>query len=333
MNILQIANYTEGGGGISVQVKQLQRHLLGEGIHCDILSTKGSLGERFRSVIKLIAIGHKYDVFHVHACSNRGFLPAIIGISCGRLFRRRILLTFHGGEGASFFEKREKLVRFFLSKTDANIVLSGYIGSLFDKFGFPYVVIPNIIEPPASVYRKRGKIVPRFISVRALFPLYNVQCILRAFAEHKKNSPESSLVILGDGPSRMDLERYVVENHIQDVSFLGQVPNSKIYEYLDDADILLSAPRFDNMPVSLLEGFSAGLLVISSNVGGIPYMIVDGENGLLFEDDDDHGLAGKMQYAIDHPDHCRRMMENAHDGISRYSWEENRERYLRLCQN
>ena len=81
MKVLQIANYSEMGGGISVQVKLLRDLLRGEGYTCDILSTKGSAAKRVKVICALFSKGRKYDVFHIHACSGRGFLPAVLGIS------------------------------------------------------------------------------------------------------------------------------------------------------------------------------------------------------------------------------------------------------------
>ena len=95
---------------------------------------------------------------------------------------------------------------------------------------------------------------------------------------------------------------------------------------------MVSSSHFDNMPVSIMEGFNAGLLVDASNVGGIPFMIEDGFNGLLFEDDDSEMLAQKMVFAIENQELSKQMIHNAHEGLSHYSWLENKDKYFRLCQ-
>ena len=83
---------------------------------------------------------------------------------------------------------------------------------------------------------------------------------------------------------------------------------------------MLSSPRIDNMPVSILEAFNAGLLVISSNVGGVPYMVEDGVNGLLFESDNHEMLARKMFEAIENPEKSKEMIRNAKSCVNDYSW-------------
>ncbi len=330
MKILLISNYVEGVGGISVQVKLLRDLLRGEGYVCDVLSTKGSIAKRIKAAIALLSKGRKYDVFHIHACSDRGFLPAILGINIGRLLKKRIVLTFHGGGAEGFFKRKQGLVKRYLSRTSANIVLSGFIGRVFDQYEIPYKVVPNILESDDSAFRARTEIKPKFISIRSFSETYNIKCTLEAFDVVKKKYPDASLTLLGDGPLRLELEQYVIDHHLQNVTFVGQVPNTEIYRYLDDADIMVSSSRFDNMPVSVLEGFKAGLLVIASNVGGVPYMIEDGKNGLLFDSDNDAQMAEKMIAAVEQPEASIRMIERARHCLDDYKWENCRGKLLAL---
>ena len=214
MKILLIANYEEGVGGISVQVK-LQRDLLrGDGFVCDILSTKGSVAKRIKAFFALLSKGRKYDLFHIHACSDRGFLPAILGINIGRLLKKRIVLTFHGGGAEGFFHRKEKFVKRYLTRTSANIVLSRFIGRVFDRYGIPYTVIPNILVADGSTFRARTEIRPRFIGIRSLTDTYNIKCTLKAFDSVQKKYPDARLTLLGGGPLKAELEQFVVEHHI-----------------------------------------------------------------------------------------------------------------------
>jgi glycosyltransferase involved in cell wall biosynthesis len=75
------------------------------------------------------------------------------------------------------------------------------------------------------------------------------------------------------------------------------------------------------MPVSLLEAFSAGLLVITSNVGGVPYMVEHGRTGLLFESDNDSDMADQMLWALSHQSESLQIIKNAKEEVKQYSWE------------
>ena len=328
--ILIIANYKPGTGGISGQVEKLHNCLDAEGVENEIFSVKGSPLYRLKAFFRLKKIGKSYDVFHIHTCSEGGFLSAVMGITIGRRLKKNIVLTYHGGGAEKFFAHHTRFVRGFLTKTDSNIVLSGFLGKVFDKYQLPYVTIPNIIELDKNLFKQRNQLTPNFISVRSLEPLYNIECILKAFAKVKTQMPSAKLTVVGGGSQRETLEHFVNEQHIADVTFTGRVDNSQIYNYLAEADIMLSAPRIDNMPVSLLEAFNAGLLVISSNVGGVPYMIEDGKSGLLFESDNHEQLAEKMLFAIENQELSKQMIAKANNSLSFYTWQNVKEKLFAL---
>lgn len=329
-SILLITNYKPGCGGISVQVELIQKRLRGEGLIVDVFNTKKSLIKRLGLFGKLKKVGQQYDIFHIHTCSGFGFFSAVIGIVVGRLLKKKIILTYHGGGAERFFDRHHSFVHYFLTKTDVNIVLSGFLSRIFNKHSIPCIIIPNAIEFDSSHYRRRVHFAPRFISIRTLSSLYNIECLLNGFKKVKDVIPGATLTIVGDGPSRKSLEQMVKDEGIRDVAFIGRVDNSIIYQYLGDADIMVSTPRIDNMPVSILEAMNAGLLVISSNVGGVPYMIEDGDTGLLFENDNHQQLAEKMIWAVEHQEDVSNMADTAKEKLSYYSWESVRDKLLNV---
>ena len=125
---------------------------------------------------------------------------------------------------------------------------------------------------------------------------------------------------MGGGSLHDELKQLVQEMELKNVVFTGRVDNSLIYSLLDQADIMVSAPTVDNMPVSLLEAMNAGLLVISSKVGGVPYIIRDLENGLLFPSNDHEALAQKMLWALDNQERSLEIVEAAHTEVIKYNW-------------
>ena len=321
MRILLICNYRPGVGGISGQVEILQQKLREEGHTAEIFSTKGSLLWRLGIGWRLRKAARGYDVLHIHCCSGWGFLPAVVGITVGRRLKKRLVLTYHGGGGERFFDQHPGLVHRYLTRTDANIVLSGFLATVFDKHHLAYTIIPNIIDLDGSRYHERDTVRPNYICVRAHEELYNIPCILRAFQKVLIELPEATLTLVGDGSQHSELMTLVNQMGLTNVTFAGRVDNKDIYTYLDNADIMLSSPTVDNMPVSLLEAMNAGLLVISSNVGGVPYMIEDGKTGYLFPNNDFETLATLMIQATRHPAESTAIICNARQAVNNYRWE------------
>lgn len=323
MRVLLVCNYRAGVGGISGQVETLQRKLREEGHEADIFSTKASVLKRLTMMPKLRSKARDYDVIHIHCCSQWGFLPAVMGVRVSKKLGKRVVLTYHGGGGDRFFDRHPRLVRRYLTNTDANIVLSGFLASVFQKHGLPYTVIPNIIEFDNNHFRQRDTLQPHYICTRAHEPLYNIPCILQAFQKVQKVNPDATLTLVGDGSQHQRLMRQVETMGLQHVRFTGRVDNKEIYHYLDQADVILSAPTADNMPVSLLEAMSAGLLVIASRVGGVPYLIDENETGLLFSSNSDEELAERMLWAVSNENNnkVKEILIQANHKVCDYRWE------------
>ena len=329
-----------------------------EDIKADIFSTKGHPLKRIVQMLRLLCCAKGYDVLHIHACSSWGMVPAVMGVIAGKLWNKRIVITYHGGGAAEYFAKHIGFVKRWLGRADQVVVLSGFLKEIFDQYGIPCVVIPNIVvlQPPI---KRNTDIAPKFISIRHLEPLYNIPCILRAYEQVLQHYPEATLDILGKGALREELEHYVAEKQLTGVQFVGQVPNQQIYDYLANADVMLSAAKADNMPVSLLEAMNAGLLVISSRVGGVPYMVeevdlaigngqwgIDDESncqspianrpnkatGLLFESDNADELAEKMLWALEHPEEVKQIIAQAQKEVLKYVWNNVKQQLMKVYE-
>lgn len=320
MKVLIIANYDPNGGGISSQVTQLRNHLVKDGHDVEIFSLRTSWLRRLTCFGELREKIKNVDVVHVHCCSKVGFYPAVLGITLSKKENKRVVVTYHGGGAEKFFNRWHKVVRCFLMKADVNIVLSGFVAKTFDKYNIPYRIIPNILPLGEDHYKKRTEIRPKFISVRTLLPLYNIECIIRAFAIVKSKVSDASLDILADGPLRPSLEKLVADMQLDGVRFLGKVPNTEIYDYLNRADVFLSTPLIDNQPVSILEAYKCGMVVISTNVGGVPYMVDDNRTGFLVENNNHEQLAEKMMWVLQNPTEAIDIANAGHDTLSKYTW-------------
>lgn len=310
----------------------LYQHVIKEKDYtADVFSTKGNMLKRVWLLVKLIWVSRRYDVLHIHGCSEWGMLPVVYGVIAGKIWSKRIIVTYHGGGAEEYFAMHGAFARKWLGYADKVIVLNGYLEKVFGEYNIPCVVIPNIILlPDIQRTHKWDPKVPRFISVRHLRELYNIPCILRAFRQVQQQIPEANLTILGSGPLLEELQQYVQNHDLKHVTFVGQVPNHEMNKYLAEHDIFLSAPRVDNMPVSVLEAMNAGVLVISSRVGGVPYLIEDGRTGLLFECDDDKQMAQQMLWANEHLENAHRIIEAAHKEVKKYNWTEVRKQLLPL---
>jgi glycosyltransferase involved in cell wall biosynthesis len=152
------------------------------------------------------------------------------------------------------------------------------------------------------------------MAIQSLIPVKGLHYAILAFAEFLKlsNAENAKLVIIGDGSDKDKLENLVISLGLQDkVKFLGQVPNTKIPDYLALADIVLAASVYSNMNRSLHETMACGKPVLCFDSGNIRHTIVDRENGLLAKSGNTSDLANKLLDLFVSPDLRGKLGSNA----------------------
>ena len=155
---------------------------------------------------------------------------------------------------------------------------------------------------------------------------------IRAFALVKQRFPEATLTFAGAGTLRAPLEAMVGEMGLEGVRFLGAVYGEVLNQVYDEAEIFVNTAYTDNQPATVIEAFAHGLPVISTNVGGVPYLIEDGRTGLLVAPDDHAALAAKIIELLQDPAQARRLSWQAWEAAQRHAWPAVREEWARLYQ-
>ncbi|HEV2765149.1 MAG TPA: glycosyltransferase family 4 protein, partial [Pyrinomonadaceae bacterium] len=157
-----------------------------------------------------------------------------------------------------------------------------------------------------------------------------VGCVLRAFALIQRKHPEARLTVAGDGSQRAELEALARELKLEHVEFVGRVPPGRMPGLYDAADIYLNAPNIDNMPGSVIEAFAAGTPVVTTDAGGIPYIVADGVTGFVVPRGDADALAGRACRLLEDDRVAQTIIENARRECLKYSWEAVRDGWLGL---
>jgi glycosyltransferase involved in cell wall biosynthesis len=136
--------------------------------------------------------------------------------------------------------------------------------------------------------------------------------------------------VAGDGSQRAELESLTNELGLRGVEFLGLVAPEQMPLLYDSADIYLNTPDIDNMPGSLIEAFASGLPVVTTNAGGIPYLVSDGENALMTERRDYEGIASRAIRLLEDETLAATIAERARQDCCKYSWDSVRDQWMNL---
>ena len=325
-------------GGQAVQVTRLLRRLRElNGIEVDFLPVNPRLPGPLRllqrikyvrtittSIVyfaSLLTRLRKYDVIHAFSASYTSYLlaplPAMI---VARLYGKRIVLNYRSGEAPDHLARSPLAVR-TMRLADEIVVPSAYLVAVFAQFGLGARAILNFVDLDALDHRERTQIQPVFLSNRNLEPLYNVACTLRAFAIVQQQATDAKLTVVGDGSERGALEALTRELSLRNVEFVGKVPPQRMREFYRAADVYLNSPNIDNMPNSIIEAFASGLPVVTTNAGGIPFIVTDGETGFMVACNDHEGLARRALELLRNPALAHEVAARAHDiCLRRYVW-------------
>jgi glycosyltransferase involved in cell wall biosynthesis len=272
----------------------------------------------------------KADVVHVFSASYTSFLLAPLpAVLIARLLGKPVVMNYRSGEAPDHL-RRSAIARATLRRVDRNAVPSRFLQGVFEGFGIPAQVIPNIVDLERFRFRRRDGLRPWVVSTRNFEGLYNLPCTLRAFQLLQARYPDARLTLVGGGSQENALRALATELNLRHVTFTGRVPPDDIWRFYADADIYLQTPDIDNMPTSVLEAYASGCPVVSTNAGGVPAILSNGENGLLVPCDDHRAAADAMARLLEEPGLAQRLTEAAFEGCARYQWPPVRGQWLDL---
>lgn len=264
----------------------------------------------------------------VHLMANSGlswWLFALPALLVATLRRRPVIVNYRGGQAEQFIRRWWTLVRPTFSLATVIVVPSAFLEQVFRRAGFTPLVIPNIVDverfpwrAPASEPLQR----PHLVVTRNLEPIYDVATAIHIFAEVRQQWPGARLSIAGSGPDAEDLRALVARLGLADaVTFTGRLDRDGVAALYAQADVMLNTSLVDNMPNALLEAMAAGLPVVTTNAGGIPYIVEDGRQGLLFEPGDVQGGAALARRVLADRDLARRLSEAGRVSVEAYTWD------------
>jgi glycosyltransferase involved in cell wall biosynthesis len=333
-------------GGMANQTLQLAALLRGEGIEVETVQVNAPYRPAWagrikglRAVFRLLPYlaslwrtAGRVQVFHVMANSGWSWhLFAAPAIWIARLRGTPVVINYRGGEAETFLRRARNWVGPSLIRADAVIVPSGFLEHVFGKFGFATQVVPNIVNlerfstAPSSA-KRQGL---RLLVARNLEPIYDNATALRALSLIRARVPQATLVIAGSGPLRAELEALAAQLGLTDaVTFTGRVDNAGMAALYQDADVMLNCSLVDNTPNSVLESLACGVPVVSTDVGGVPYLVEDGRTALLVPPGAPQAMADAVLRLAAEPALAGALREAGLRLVQQYTWHSVRPRLL-----
>jgi L-malate glycosyltransferase len=337
-------------GGMAMQTLQLARLLSIEGMTVELVQTNAPYTPAFagrikglRALFRLVpyllriwGLAGRADVIHLMANSGWSWsLFAVPVIWIGWLRGTPVIVNYRGGEAREYLGKSAHWVRFSMRRVARLVVPSGFLQQVFGDAGMPADVIPNIVDvdtfsPAPTPPSKSGFCL---VITRNLESIYGIDTAIRAFALASEKVPAMQLRIAGTGPLLADLKRLVDQLGLGDrITFLGRLERGEIAALYHSSHAMLNPSRVDNMPNSVLEALACGLPVITTNVGGIPYIVTHEQTALLVPPDNPEQMADALVRLYTDSALGDRLRDGGCREVRQYAWREVSPRWLSLYE-
>lgn len=236
------------------------------------------------------------------------------------LLGKRVILNYRGGDAATFLKNWGWCVAPLMQRATSICVPSEFLQRIFGEHRLASSLLPNIAPVEMFPWKAREYFAPSLLVTRHLEPMYNIECLLRAFRVIQKHFPQASLTIAGDGSEAVGLKDLVFKWKLSEVKFLGAVPHDDLPALYASHDIYINSSNVDNFPGALVEAACSGLPIVTTGAGGIPSMLQHRESGVVVGLNDDKALAAGVLEIIEHPEFGRHLARQARKWAEQFSW-------------
>jgi len=334
MKILYIGNDLAKKTNYNSSMNTLCEHLTSSGFNITRASSKHNKVFRLIDMLTNVLIHHKkvsYVIIDTFSTSN--FYYALLTSQLARLLKLKYIPILRGGNLPMRLVNNKTICNLIFNHSHVNVAPSNYLKIEFELYGFSTMFIPNILEIEKYKFKNRNSFQPKLLWVRAFDEIYNPTLAIKVLKLLKQRYPDSVLTMVG--PNKDDSIEEVIKlidvlNLKDSVKITGVLKKEDWHKLSEDSDIFINTTNIDNTPVSVMESMALGLPVVSTNVGGLPYLIENNIDGLLVNKNDAELMCNAVIYLLTHKDVALRIANKARIRAESFSWRVVKKEWLEL---
>jgi glycosyltransferase involved in cell wall biosynthesis len=325
ISILLIGNFLSVNGVNRSVGEELAERLKGAGYLIKTTSHRQSRLLRLLDMISTVWMRRRdYQVAYVEVYSGDAFLWAEIVCRVLNLVQKPYVLALHGGNLPTFAQRWPGRVKRLLQGASIVTAPSRYLLEEMRPYRSDICLLPNPIDLGLYSYCLRSNPSPHLVWLRAFHAIYYPQMTPQVIAKLRESFPEITLTMVGpdkrDGAlqeTRTVIEKLGLQKNIEII--LG-VSKSQVPNILGQGNIFINTTNVDNTPVSVIEAMGCGLCIVSTNVGGIPYLLEDGIDALLVPPNNPEAMSNAVRRIFDDPGLAEKLSRNARNKAERFDW-------------
>jgi glycosyltransferase involved in cell wall biosynthesis len=330
--IVYIGNKLKRGKSTPTTIDTLSALLETEGFQLRTASEKRNKAFRlFDMVFLVFKFRNETDFVLIDTYSTQNFYYAYVLARCCKLLSLPYIPILHGGNLPERLRKDNSKSGFLFKNARINVSPSLYLLNTFADFGYENVVyIPNSIEIKNYAFIKRTN-EPRLLWVRSFAEIYNPMLALKVVEQLLPEFPKVSLCMVGpekDGALKK-CKAYVEEYNLP-VTFTGKLKKVDWINLSENYTVFINTTNFDNTPVSVIEAMALGLPVVSTKVGGIPFLLDDKKDALLVEHDNVKEFSSAVKEILVNPVLAENLANNARKKAETFDWEKVKHQWFKI---
>ena len=235
------------------------------------------------------------DIVHMHSSFGPSFYRSLPFIYMSSWAKKPMIDHIHGSEFDKLYtnasERKKKLVRKAWGKCNRFIVLSESWKERFSEVipNEKMTVIENYSIVKDGINRSQCHNQVLFLgAINQMKGCYDMVDVIKRVAEVV---PDIKMVVAGAGEIEQVKSKAIAEGVAEHFAFPGWVRGEQKEKLLKESDVFFLPSYTEGMPMSVLDAMGYGLPIVASNVGGIPRIVHEGENGFMREPGDTAGFA------------------------------------------
>lgn len=323
MNLLYIGNKLSKHGNTATSIETLGAFLEAEGYKVYYASSKkNKIARMIHMIYKTFKRSKQVDYVLIDTYSTQNFWFAFIISQLCRILRLKYIAKLHGGDLPNRLAKSPFFCDMIFKNAYKITAPSGYLMNAFEvKYAKNIMFIPNTIEINNYPIVQKEFSVPKILWVRSFSSIYNPKMAIKVAANLKVKYPNVALCMIGPDKENLiaDCKKYAKELNV-DVEFTGKLSKKKWIKRSQEFNVFINTTHFDNTPVSVIEAMALGIPVVSTNVGGIPYLLNDSENALLVNDGDSEAMSQAIEKIISDDLLRTHLIKNGRTLVEDFDW-------------
>ncbi|WP_430408538.1 glycosyltransferase family 4 protein [Kordia sp.] len=321
--IIYVGNIVSGHGKTATTIETLGKLLHQEGLEIRLTSNKQNKILRMLAMLWTV-FKHRKKVSKVliDTYSTSNFYYAYLVSKLCILLKINYIPILHGGNLEERLKNSVSKSKAIFQNAEVNVCPSLFLKATFEKYGYTNLIhIPNNIELADYPFTERKKVGAKLLWVRSFAEIYNPTMAVEVAHALKIKGLVVDLCMIGpEKDDSFQKTKALAKQLNADVIFTGKLSKSDWISRAADYDIFINTTNFDNLPVSLLEAMALGMPIVSTNVGGIPFLIDDKKDGLLVAPNNVAEMAKAIETLVNSTELVQRLTHEARQKAIQFDW-------------